>query len=133
MTNLLYTFNTNSSTLTSGSVIPLGSVGRKAGTALNLNGNGISVSQNGYYEINATFTVLPSVSEAVTIQLYEDGVAIQGAKATVTTDAVTTIPLTTIIRKYCCHTTANITAVLTTSLDSTTVDVSASSVAVIKL
>lgn len=133
MTNLLYTFNQTDATLSSGDIIPLGNVGRKAGSALNLMGNEVAVSQNGYYKVDATFTVLPSVSDAVTVQLYMDGIPIAGARTTATTDAVTTLPLTAIVRKRCNCGSDIIYAVVSTVLPITTVTVSGSSVSVTKL
>lgn len=93
----LSTVSSLASAVAVGGVIPLGSVARKRGTKdgnctfpIDLAGNSIVISDQGYYQfiINATFTV-PAPGN-VTITLLQNGVPVAGFNATTTVSAADT-------------------------------------------
>ena len=60
-------------------VIPLGSLIRRYGCDVALNGNAVNITGAGYYDVDASVTVTPAAAGIVTISLYKDGVAVPGA------------------------------------------------------
>lgn len=98
----IYTVNTGA-TATAGGSIPLGSIIRRFGCNINLNGNGIIINGAGYYDFDIVLTALPAAAGAITATLMRDGVAVPGATATVTAAAVgeaVTLPLTAMVRQF---------------------------------
>ena len=65
-------------------VIPLGSLIRRYGCDVALNGNTVNITGAGYYDVDASVTVAPAVVGTVTITLFKDGVAVPGATASAT-------------------------------------------------
>lgn len=61
---------------------PFGSVVRRYGPALRLDGQSVNAYGSGYYEIDASLSFTPTATGPVTIQFYQDGVAIPGALGT---------------------------------------------------
>ena len=61
-------------------VIPLGSLIRRYGCDISLNGNAVNLSGAGYYDVDASITVAPTAAGTVTATLIKDGVAIPGAR-----------------------------------------------------
>lgn len=134
MHNLIYTANiAGAAALTDGSTIPLGSIERRNGCAIDLNGDNILLRGTGYYEVGATFTFVPSVAETVTIKLYKDGVEVPGAEAEVNTDAAATLPIMAIVRESCCASTGQLSFRVSTSIATTTVQLLNAAVTVVKL
>lgn len=89
----IYTVNTGVA-VQAGGVIPLGSIIRRFGCALQLNGNGITMDRPGYYDIGVSLTVLPTAAGAITATLLRDGTAVPGATATGTAAAAgSAVPL----------------------------------------
>ena len=84
---------------------PLGSVVRRYGRNLVLDGTGINAIGQGYYDIRASLTFTPTATAPVTIQFYQDGMAIQGATATTQGTAATPLNLSVIgtARNTCCN------------------------------
>lgn len=56
-------------------VIPLGSLIRRYGCDITLNGNAANIVGNGYYDVDASITVAPTAAGTVTATLYKDGIA----------------------------------------------------------
>ena len=114
---LIQTANQSPQNVALNGIIALGSVQRRFGCACRLSGNAIEVSESGYYLADITVTVTPTEIGNVTIALFEDGVAVQGATNTGSVAAVgdtTTIPIVATLRKGCCDVNAsNLTVVLT--------------------
>ena len=98
----IYTVNTDVAVL-AGGIIPLGAIVRRFGQCLDLNGNGISVRGDGYYEINSSVTVTPTAAGPVTVQLLLDGVEVAGATATETGAAgvPTNLSVVAMVRDCC--------------------------------
>lgn len=81
----IYTVNSTNATITTTDdafvQVPFGSVIRRFGCALGLDGGGIIACGSGYFDCDVVLTVLPTVAGDVTAQLFKDGVAIPGAIA----------------------------------------------------
>lgn len=99
----IYTANTTSAALGANSLLPLGNIVRRFGCALNLNGNGINIAEQGYYDVKASVTYTPTDAGVLTVQLMADGVAVPGAVASVTAAAATTYNLSIVgmVRRCC--------------------------------
>lgn len=99
----IYTANPTAVALGANAVIPLGSIVRRYGCGLDLNGNGINVSGGGFYDVNASVSYTPTAAGLLTVQLLADGVAVPGAVATVTGAAGNTANLSIVgmIRRGC--------------------------------
>ena len=84
-------------------VIPLGSLIRRYGCDVALNGNAVNITGAGYYD-----------AETVTVTLYKDGVAVPGATASATAAANGTVDLSipALVRQVCCAEGSALTLVL---------------------
>lgn len=84
--------------------VPLGSVVRRFGRNLGLDGNSIVCCGMGYYDCEASISLTPTAAGPITAQLFQDGVAVPGALATATGTAATTIalPITALVRNCGC-------------------------------
>lgn len=96
-------------------VIPLGSLIRRYGCDVALNGNAVNITGAGYYDVDASVTVTPAAAGTVTITLYKDGVAVPGATASETAAANGTVDLSipALVRQVCCAAASALTLVLT--------------------
>lgn len=96
-------------------VIPLGSLIRRYGCDVALNGNAVNITGAGYYDVDASVTVTPAAAGTVTITLYKDGVAVPGATASETAAANGTVDLNipALVRQVCCAAGSALTLVLT--------------------
>lgn len=96
-------------------VIPLGSLIRRYGCDVALNGNAVNITGAGYYDVDASVTVTPTAAGTVTITLYKDGVAVPGATASETAAANGTVDLNipALVRQVCCAAGSALTLVLT--------------------
>ena len=96
-------------------VIPLGSLIRRYGCDVTLNGNAVNITGAGYYDVDASVTVSPAAAGTVTITLYKDGVAVPGATASETAAANGTVDLSipALVRQVCCAAGSALTLVLT--------------------
>ena len=96
-------------------VIPLGSLIRRYGCDVALNGDAVNITGAGYYDVDASVTVSPAAAGTVTITLYKDGVAVPGATASETAAANGTVDLSipALVRQVCCAAGSALTLVLT--------------------
>lgn len=96
-------------------VIPLGSLIRRYGCDVALNGNAVNITGAGYYDVDASVTVSPAAAGTVTITLYKDGVAVPGATASETAAANGTVDISipALVRQVCCAAGSALTLVLT--------------------
>lgn len=96
-------------------VIPLGSLIRRYGGDVSLNGNAVNITGAGYYDVDASITVAPTAAGTVTVTLYKDGVAVPGATASETAAANGTVDLSipALVRQVCCAAGSALTLVLT--------------------
>lgn len=96
-------------------VIPLGSLIRRYGCDVALNGSAVNITGAGYYDVDASVTVTPAAAGTITITLYKDGVAVPGATASETAAANGTVDLSipALVRQVCCAAGSALTLVLT--------------------
>lgn len=111
----LYAAMQTPSAVAVGGVIPLGSLIRRYGCDVSLNGNAVNITGAGYYDVDASVTVTPAAAGTVTITLYKDGVAVPGATASETAAANGTVNLCIppLVRQACCAAGSALTLVLT--------------------
>lgn len=112
----IYTAQTGSQSVLAGGTISPGAIVRRFGCGVGLNGDGITLSAPGYYDIDVSITAAPVAAGAVTATLYRNGVAIAGATATATAAAAgdfVNLSLTALERVPCNGNTATLTLVLT--------------------
>ena len=95
-------------------VIPLGSLIRRYGCDVALNGNAVNITGAGYYDADASVTVTPAAAGTVTDTLNTDGVAVPGATASATAAANGTVDLSipALVRQVCCADGSALTLVL---------------------
>lgn len=99
-----------------GGVIPFGSLIRRYGCDVDLNGNAVNITGAGYYDVDASITVAPTAAGTVTVTLYKDGVAVPGATASATAaaaDDVVDLNIPALVRQVCCAAGSALTLVLT--------------------
>lgn len=96
-------------------VIPLGSLIRRYGCDVSLNGNAVNITGAGYYDVDASLTVAPAAVGTVTVTLFKDGVAVPGATASATAaaDDALDLNITALVRQVCCAAGSALTLVLT--------------------
>ncbi|MDD7314766.1 MAG: hypothetical protein PUH11_03455 [Bacilli bacterium] len=118
--SVLYAAMQTPSAVAVGGVIPLGSLIRRYGCDLSLNGNAVNITGGnqsaGYYDVDASLTVAPAAVGTVTVTLFKDGVAVPGATASATAAAVNDaldLNITALVRQVCCAAGSALTLVLT--------------------
>lgn len=96
-------------------VIPLGSLIRRYGCDVAMNGNAINILSKGYYDVDASVTLTPTTAGTVTATLFLNGVAVPGATASATATAGSTVLLAfpSLVRQACCAAGSSLTLVLT--------------------
>lgn len=87
-----YLVNTNYQAPANGS-IPLGSVIRRSGNNIQLNGNSVTCYGKGRFDITCSVTLTPASEGNVGVQFYANGNPIPGAVATATVAAGSTVAL----------------------------------------
>lgn len=102
--SLIQTVNQSSQAVALDGVISLGSVLRRFGCNLRLNGNAIEINGDGYYTLDCGVTVVPTAAGNVTVALYANGVQIPGAVSSSVGAAGSpiTLPITSTVRQGCC-------------------------------
>lgn len=75
----IYTANTTPQVLLGNAQIPFGSIVRRFGKNLNLDGFGITACGDGYYKCDCSVTLEPTAIGEVSAQLYVDGEPYPGA------------------------------------------------------
>lgn len=107
--SLLYGVNTNDQIIAVGDRVNFGNIVRRYGCNLNMSGGEVSVTGEGYYDVDASITFTAGAAGVVTITLLRDGSIIPGAGASETVavgDVVTlVVPPSTIREKCCCEST----------------------------
>lgn len=98
-----------------GGVIPLGSLIRRYGGDIELNGNAVNLTGAGYYDVDASISVAPIAAGTVTVSLHQNGVAVPGtsASAALTEGTVSDLSITALVRQVCCAAGSALTLVLT--------------------
>lgn len=112
----IYTVNTGTQNVAAGGTLMLGSIIRRFGCSVNLNGNGINLKEPGYYDVKASITAAPTAIGTVTVTLFRNGVAVPGATASAavsTANNPVTLPIAALVRENCCGDDSTLTLVLT--------------------
>lgn len=102
--SLIQTANSSQQTVALNSVISLGSVLRRFGCNLRMNGNSIEVIGEGYYIVEVCVTATPTAIGNVSIQLLQNDVTVSGTTTTGSVSAVgnsTALPIVSTIRVGC--------------------------------
>lgn len=114
--SLIQTVNQSNQTVAANSIIDLGSVIRRFGCNLRLNGNAIEVDGAGYYTIDCNITIAPTAAGTVQVAIFKNGVQLTGATATGSVSTAgnpITLPIQTTIREGCaCEGGTSLTVVL---------------------
>lgn len=107
----IYAINTNTgATLATDSVYPVTSIVRRFGKYIDLAGEGIIIGNDcdrngsvGYYDIEATVTVVAGAAGVVTAQIYINGAPLAGATSSqsVGNGGTVTLPLSGVTRIKC--------------------------------
>jgi len=100
----IYTVNSSTQSIVEDGMINPGSIIRRYGPNVNLNGNAITICGMGYYDLSASFTVAPTAEGEVTITAYKDGVAIPGAVASQTAAAagdLVNLSISSLVKEMC--------------------------------
>ena len=114
--SLIQVANQSQQNVAANSIIDLGSTQRRFGCNCRLSGNGIEVTGQGYYTIDADVSVAPTAAGNVTVALYNNGVQIPGAIAygsvSTATNPVSLCINATVRQGCCCDSADNLTLVL---------------------
>lgn len=97
-------------------VIPLGSLIRRYGCDISLNGNAVNIVSKGYYDVDVSITVSPTAAGTVTATLIKDGVVVPGATASANAAAAgapVTLAFPALVRQACCASGSALSLVLT--------------------
>lgn len=130
----MYSANTTAQTVPVGGTINMGAAIRRFGCVkgsatpvINANGVTTTLSSCGrcpaYFDVDATFVVVPTAAGTATITVFQDGVAIPGATGSATVAAAATsvtIPVSFGVKLNTGVTSSNITYVLTGAASSIT-------------
>lgn len=103
--SLIQVANQSNQTVTENGNIGLGSTIRRFGCNLRLSGDGIDVTGEGYYTIDASISIAPTTAETVAVAIYDNGSQIQGGIAygsTTTAGNPVNLSICTTIRQGCC-------------------------------
>lgn len=116
----IYVANTTTGTSISigGTYVP-STIIRRYGKYCQSGGNGVSIGNAcggaGYYDVNASVSVVATAIGNITATLFKDGAPVQGATAIATATAigdVVTLPISALVRLNCDCDTANLTIVI---------------------
>ena len=105
MNSLLFATNTASQALTNGQTLSFGQPVRRYGKNIQLSGGNVVINGEGYYPMIASVTLTAGAAGTYTVQLYENGVAIPGAKASgvAAANAVISFAVPGVVRIKCCE------------------------------
>lgn len=101
----LYTVNSSSTAFANNAQVPFGSIIRRFGRFVQLEGDSIALLDKGYYTIDISAIVQPSAAGNVTIELLNNGVPVPGAIATesvATADDPVNLHIASLVRVMCC-------------------------------
>lgn len=124
----IFMINTTSGTaISAGGTYPITQVVRRFGCDLKSNGSGISAVGSGYYKVQANIAVVATAAGTINATLYNNGIAVPGATATVTATegGTVTLPIDSIVRVNCCGNTADLTVVISAAATTVNAEMSA--------
>lgn len=85
--------NVTSQSVVENGTVNLGSIIYRFGPNLSTNNGALIITGTGYYGVEISATILPSAAGQVTMELYQNGVPITGASASIEASS-TTVPVT---------------------------------------
>lgn len=99
----IYTVDTNTVVAANGQV-PFGSVIRRFGSGVSLDGSDVTCCGQGYYDVDCSVTLIPAAAGNIGVQLYQDGAPIAGAFAqgTGVAGSPLNLSISSLIRQKCC-------------------------------
>jgi len=104
--SLIYLATPTVATVPEDGALPLTTIVRRRGSAIQQSNNSIILGQAGYYHVSATVTFTAPAAGEVTIELLKSGEPVQGATASTTITTATTevrsISFDAIVRVPCC-------------------------------
>ncbi len=115
----IYTTNDTGTTVTTTNAVPVqvsyGSVIRRFGQNIRLEGGSLQCSGLGYFDVDEHLIVTPAAAGSITAQLYQDGQVIRGASATLTGEAGVplVLPIKALVRNCGC----DCNSILTTTIN----------------
>lgn len=121
--SLLYMVLNATTAVAAGGVVPLGTIMRRFGTAIRADGNTITLTEPGYYEITVNDTVRPGAATPLSLTVMENGVPLSGAITTVTPAAIgddTPMQIPAAVSRVYCHCCKTISFVLSAAGSVTT-------------
>lgn len=98
--SLILTSNSNLQVLEAGSIIELGTVVRRFGQNLRLDGNAINAKGAGYYKVDANVELVGTTAGIATITMLKDGVPYAERRVSLEVAQVAVVPIDTAIRVY---------------------------------
>lgn len=106
----IYTVNNTNTSITitndEFTQVPFGSVIRRFGNNIRLDGGSILCCNAGYFDVETILTITPTAAGNITAQLFKDGVAVPGAFASATvaeTDTLVNLPINALVRNCGCN------------------------------
>lgn len=113
--SLIKVITTTSSAVVAGGTLPLTTISRRYGCALNQSGNSVVISEPGYYKVNINTTFTAPAAGVVTLTLNQNGSAVPGATASTTITTATTevrnLSFSDEVRVFCGSTPSTLTIV----------------------
>lgn len=119
----IYVANIGDQAVPVGGTVALGGIVRRFGCALDLNGNAINITEQGYYDVDISVTAEPTAAGTVTATLYNNGVAVPGATASASVSTAgnpLNLSLTSIVRVPCGGNSGSLSVILTGSASTVT-------------
>ena len=101
---------------------PFGAIIRRYGCNCQLDGAGINLIGAGYYDLEASLSFTPTATGPVTIQFFQDGVAVPGALAIAQGTAAEPLNLSVVAAIRNCGCNCNTTLTYTIDADGTIVN-----------
>lgn len=80
--NSVYVSNETTTDVQSGELIPIGSIVRRRGGCMELNGNAITILDCGYFDVDVAVTFTSKEAGDAVIELRHNGIIVAGATAT---------------------------------------------------
>lgn len=105
MNALLFATNTATQALTDGQAVNFGQPVRRYGKNIQLSGGNVVVNGEGYYPMIAALSFEAGAAATYTVQLYENGVAIPGARELIEAASGVIVSATVpgVVRIKCCE------------------------------
>ena len=127
MSLIFKTTTTNQNVLANG-IIPLTTISRRLGKAIQSSGDDIQLLAPNYYKVDASITFTTATAGDIVIILEDNGEAVPGITASVsaTNGDTYTLNLTGIVRTFCCTGTRTLNLVNASAVDITVSNVAIS-------